>query len=93
MVQDQFKAMVSSLSLFRGTTYSAVIMSVYMPVLLCLTLRDEGLRKGNADVEDDSIKATFTASNYTDALKSFVAIVSPILASAIGSGWTVAFGG
>lgn len=93
VVQDQFKAMVSSLSLFRGTTYSAVILSVYLPVLLCLTLRAERLRKGNGDAEDDSIKATFAAANYTDALKSFVAIVSPILAGAVGSGWTVAFGG
>ena len=93
VVQDQFKAMVSSLSLFRGTTYSALILSVYLPVLLCLTLRTEKLRKGSGEVEKESIRSTIATANYTDALKSFVAIVSPILAGAVGSGWTVAFGG
>ena len=93
VVQDQFNAMVSSLSLFRGTTYSALILSVYLPVLLCLTLRTEALGKGDGDAEDDSIMAAVAVTNYTEALKSFVAIVSPILASAVGSRWTVFFGG
>ncbi len=93
VVQDQFNAMVSSLSLFRGTTYSALILSVYLPVLLCLALRTETLRKSEGDWDDDSIKENFGAVGYTDALKSFVAIVSPLLASAVGSSWTVVFGG
>ena len=84
--------MVSSLSLFRGTTYSALILSVYLPVLLCLALRAESLRKIEGEIEGETIKAAFASVSYTDALKSFVAIVSPLLASAVGSSWTVAFG-
>ena len=91
-VQDQFNAMVSSLSLFRGTTYSALILSVYLPVHLCIALRAETLRKSEGEIADNSKKITIASVSYVEALKSFVAIVSPLLASAVGSSWTGVFG-
>ena len=96
-VKEAYSGMVSAITLYVGVAYSIMILSVYLPVMLIFRARSEdyrarlmsdpgALRDAEAMVEPPRIA-------YLDAVKAVVAILSPILASAIGSfGQGVLFG-
>jgi len=82
--------LTGALTLFIGVCYSMLILSVYLPVLLILAARGEryGAALAAADlpeVADTPARFEIPAIGYIDGLKSMTAILSPILASAIGS--------
>ena len=88
----EFAGLVNAFSLFRGTTFSLLILSVYLPVHLGLAHRfdsfwDEVPR--DADMAKDESLARI---NYVDSLKAITAIVAPILMGVIGSSWSVSLG-
>lgn len=86
-----FTGMVNAFSLFRGTTYSLFILSVYLPVYLLLAGRLECFR----DEFDAGPLAKEVGSeriSYTEALKTVTAIVAPILMGVVGSTWSVTLG-
>ena len=63
-----------------------MILSCYLPVMLIHANRIAVLRTplGDAPAKDDK-GPNLPQLNYTTALKSMMAILSPILASAVGS--------
>ncbi|WP_298566812.1 hypothetical protein [uncultured Aliiroseovarius sp.] len=89
-VRSAHEGLVNSVSLFRGVTYSVLILSYYMPVSLILRLRIERFKSAVEQAGSPELAADIEGFNINqiaslDALKSTLAIVSPILASAIGS--------
>lgn len=76
--------MVSAVSLYIGVGYSVMILSCYLPVMLIHTLRLDRLR---ADLAHMPAAETPDLPEITPikSLNAIVAILSPILASAIGS--------
>ncbi len=81
---------VSSLSMFRGVTYTVLILSFYMPVSLILKVRIERFKQASASVGETTLGRKLEGFDIRriasmDAFKSMIAIASPILASAIGS--------
>ncbi len=90
--RQEFLGLVNAFSLFRGTMFSLLILSVYLPVYLVLAGRFEDLWDAvphDPDLkEDDSLKRI----TYTEALKTVTAIVAPILMGVIGSTWSVSLG-
>jgi hypothetical protein len=86
-----FLGMVNAFALFRGTTFSLLILSVYLPVHLLLAGRIECLREEHGE---PGLAAQDGADNfsYTEALKTVTAIVSPILMGVVGSAWNVTLG-
>ncbi len=82
--------LVQSISLFRGTSYSLLILSYYLPVSIILMLRIEVLHARAEDSKDKTIPDKIGGFGIdriasTDSLKAIIAILSPILAGAIGS--------
>lgn len=82
--------LVQSISLYRGTSYSLLILSYYLPVSIILMLRIEVLHAHAEDSKDAKAPEKITAFGIdriasVDALKAIIAILSPILAGAIGS--------
>lgn len=89
--------LVESVSLFRGASYSALIMSYYIPVSLLLMVRTNRFNAAAAQhggelakEEAETWKARiggFDVSKLAslDAMKAILAIVSPLLTSALGS--------
>ena len=81
---------INSLSMFRGVTYTVLILSYYMPVSLILRVRIERFKRAASEVGQDDLGAKLEGFNINriaslDAFKAILAIVSPILVSAIGS--------
>lgn len=90
--RQEFLDLVHAFSLFRGTTYSLLILSVYLPVYLVIAGRFEGLWEvvpGRPEFAEDEMLERIS---YTEALKTVTAIVAPILMGVIGSSWSVSFG-
>lgn len=82
--------LVQSISLYRGVSYTVLILSFYMPVSLIQMVRIErfhaaakvhGLDVDGQTVRDFDIERIGTL----DALKAILSILSPILAAALGS--------
>lgn len=76
--------LTDGISLFRGVSYSVLILSYYMPVSLILMVRinrciEAGIRDG-VPAENAGIDPIRTL----DALKTIIAILSPVIASAVG---------
>ncbi len=97
-----FVDLVGSLSLFVGVSYSLVILSFYMPVTLILATRINRLRhlmtkdgpriEAAPEVAEEPESEPPPQIDQFEALKAVIAIVSPILASAIGTfGNTILF--
>ncbi len=90
--RGEFMDMVNAFALFRGTTFSLLILSVYLPVNLALAIRFETFwREVPVDpalAEDETLERI----SYTEALKTVTAILAPILMGVIGSTWSVSFG-
>ncbi len=89
--RGQFWDMVGAFSIFRGTTYSLLILSVYLPVYLVLAVRVDAFRRISTE-EDLEEEQALERISYTEALKTITAIVAPILMSVIGSTWSVTLG-
>lgn len=86
-----FNALVDAFSLFRGTSFTLLILSVYLPVQLVLTMRLDDFRHGlpaEATIPDDAMPEP---GSYTAALKTITAILAPILISVIDTAWSVSF--
>ena len=77
-LQAIYGDLVSSLSLYIGTGFTLMILAAYLPVMLILRARTEEFGRDN--VPDASVPA----ATYTDSIRTVVAILSPILASAVG---------
>ena len=89
--RQAFTALVDAFSLFRGTSFTLLILSVYLPVQLVLTTRLDAFRRGlpaETGIADADMPAP---GSYTDALKTITAIVAPILVSVIDTAWSVSF--
>ncbi len=90
--RKEFTDLVNAFSLFRGTTFSLLILSVYLPVYLLLAGRFEALWSVVPEdpemKEDEDLKRI----SYTEALKTVTAILAPILMGVIGSTWSVSLG-
>lgn len=91
--------LVSALSIYRGVTYSILILSYYLPVSLILKVRidafhDAVATAGKPELAKDVAGFDIQRIATLDALKAIIAIVSPILTGAIGSfGGLAGFGG
>jgi hypothetical protein len=90
--RDQFLDLVNAFALYRGTTFTLLILSVYLPVVLVLAARFEDLWDAVPDDPELSKDSALERISYTDALKAVTAIVAPILMGVIGSTWSVSFG-
>ena len=76
--------LIGSITLYIGVGYSVMILSAYLPVMLIQTRRTEVLRiaiESGTFVDPPELPEV----DYINALKAILAIVSPILASAVGS--------
>ncbi|MDW4499622.1 hypothetical protein R5H30_16635 [Sulfitobacter sp. D35] len=88
--REEFRALVDSVSLFRGVSYSVLILSFYMPVSLILMVRIERFQTA---AEGKSIpEAARSIDGFDigrigsmDAFKAVLSIIAPIIASAVGS--------
>ncbi|RLJ58840.1 hypothetical protein BCF46_0978 [Litoreibacter meonggei] len=85
--------LVNAISLYRGVSYSVLILSYYMPVSLILMVRIERFHSAVAAHGNPSIGAEVMGFDINkiaslEAFKKIVAIVSPILASALGAAVT-----
>ncbi|MEM9583398.1 MAG: hypothetical protein AAGA08_09825 [Pseudomonadota bacterium] len=91
------QSLVDGVSLFRGVSYSALIMSFYIPVSLFLMVRTNrfnaaaaALGSGLKTEEAERLKLRIGGFDIErlaslDALKAVLAISSPIVTSALGS--------
>jgi hypothetical protein len=96
MMHDDYDALVQSVALFRGVSYSVLILSYYMPVSLLLLVRvrrfnDKLSLSGIKDVEQEAPRFELNRLASLEAMKTVVAILSPILISAVGSSWNISF--
>ncbi|MGF1549708.1 MAG: hypothetical protein ACFBQW_04150 [Sphingomonadaceae bacterium] len=74
----RFKAHADALVLFYGVSYSVLIASFYLPVLLLLTAR---LRASGADISDAGAQGL----SFPELMKVGAAIFAPMLTSMLGS--------
>ena len=89
-IRQSYIDLTGSLSLYVGVGYSVLILAGYLPVMMILTQRTERFRNQVASEPRASPDKAHTSYdvpdvNYLDAVKSIIAILSPILASAIGT--------
>ncbi|EPX79448.1 hypothetical protein [Litoreibacter arenae] len=85
--------LVNAISLYRGVSYSVLILSYYMPVSLILMVRIERFHKavaahGNPEIAEQVAGFDINRIASLEAFKKIIAIVSPILASALGAAVT-----
>lgn len=85
-----YRDLVQSISLYRGVSYTVLILSFYMPVSLIQMVRIErlhaaaarqGMEEAAVEVQGFDIERIGTL----DAFKAILSILSPIIASALGS--------
>lgn len=79
-----YNDLVGAVTLYVGVGYSVMILSCYLPVMLIHVRRAERLR-AQAGGAPEAEKLALPQLNYIKALNAVVAILSPIMASAIGS--------
>ncbi|MEM6636472.1 MAG: hypothetical protein AAF667_11330 [Pseudomonadota bacterium] len=89
---DAYGELVMSVALFRGIYFSVIILSFYLPTSLVLLkrIRDFNHALGKSDdAVTEPITEDFDLSHpgSAQALRSVLAIVSPILVGAVGSAW------
>jgi len=90
--RSAYVQLVGSVSLLVGVSYSLLILSYYMPVTLILARRIYEVRHDmtaeRSSVSEDAAQSGLPALpelGQLDGLKAVIAIISPILASAVGS--------
>lgn len=89
-LRAQHMGLVDAISLYRGVSYSVLILSFYMPVSLILMVRIEQFHEavaahGNPSVGENVMGFDINRIASLEAFKKIIAIVSPILASALGA--------
>lgn len=86
--------LVAAVSLYIGVGYSILIVSGYLPVILVHTLRVQRFAQRLAATGREADETVAVPQlRYVDGLNQLLAVLSPILASAIGSfGQGVLFG-
>lgn len=89
-IRSAHEQVVNSLSMFRGVTYTVLILSFYMPVSLLLKVRIDEFKRASTALGETELADTLRGFDINqiatmDAFKAIIAIASPILASAIGS--------
>lgn len=87
---DDYRDLVQAVSLYRGVSYTVLILSFYMPVSLVQMVRIERLhaaaeRHGMEEVAERVQGFDIERIGSLDAFKAILSILSPILASALGS--------
>ncbi|SFR46354.1 hypothetical protein [Litoreibacter janthinus] len=92
-LRDRHAGLVNAISLYRGVSYSVLILSYYMPVSLILMVRIDRFHKaveahGSPEIGSQVMGFDINRIASMDAFKKIIAIVSPILASALGAAVT-----
>lgn len=87
---SQYEALVDSISLYRGVSYTVLILSFYMPVSLIQMVRIERLHDAARaaklpQVVEDVKGFDIERVGSLDALKAILSILAPIIAGAVGS--------
>ncbi len=87
-LRQAYNDVVGGLTLFIGVGYTLLILSCFLPVMLIHSVRADrfGMAMAEAnlpEVEDD--RYGVPSLQYVDVLKSSIAVLSPILATAIGT--------
>lgn len=87
---QDYAQLVQSVSLYRGVSYSVLIMSFYMPVSLIQMVRierlhDAALGAGMEDVSAEVKGFDIERIGSLDAFKAILSVLSPIIAGAVGS--------
>ncbi len=85
--------LVNAISLYRGVSYSVLILSYYMPVSLILMVRIERFHRavtahGSPAIGTQVVGFDINRIASLEAFKKIIAIASPILASALGAAVT-----
>jgi hypothetical protein len=91
--QHRHAELVNAISLYRGVSYSVLILSYYMPVSLILMVRIEQFHRavaahGGPQIGTQVVGFDINRIASLEAFKKIIAIVSPILASALGAAVT-----
>ena len=86
----RFGALIDSVALFRGSSYSVLILSFYMPVSLLLMWRIERFDAARQATGTQAVVASVAGFDIErigtlDSFKAIVSIMAPVLASAVGS--------
>jgi hypothetical protein len=83
-----YRELVAALSLYSGVGYSVLIASVYLPVMLIQAGRTDKFKRRVAGMGQKAEGALEVPQlSYVEALNRLVAVLSPLLASAVGSVW------
>ena len=78
-LREAYTNLIGSLTIYMGTGFTLMILVTYLPIMLILRLRTEAAGRENVPDED------IPGATYNDGIKTIVAILAPILASALGS--------
>ena len=86
----QYQSLVQSISLYRGVSYTVLILSFYMPVSLIQMVRierfhDAAHREDMEVITEQAEALEIDKIQTLDALKAILSILAPILAAAVGS--------
>lgn len=91
-IRGAYLDLVASVSLLIAVSYSLLILSYYMPVTLLLALRIYEIRhapagetSGTGEAVSPRVVPALPEIGHLEGLKAVIAIISPILASAVGS--------
>ena len=89
-IRENYKTLANSLSFYFGVSYSVLILSYYLPTTLILAERGRRCRKARMILDKGSEEGPvafepIANTGPLEAIKVVFAIVSPLLASAIGS--------
>lgn len=83
-----YRELVGALALYSGVGYSVLIAAAYLPVMLVHARRVERFRRRAADLgQATEGPLDVPHLSYVEALNRLVAILAPLLASAVGSVW------
>ncbi len=92
-IRAEHAKLVQSISLYRGVSYSMLILSYYMPVSLILMLQieilhDDAAEKASSSLADALKRFEVNRIKPLEAIKAILAITSPILAAGFGQAVT-----
>lgn len=86
--RTSYRELVGALALYSGVGYSVLIAAAYLPVMLVLARRAETFKRRVAMTGRPTEGALEVPQlSYIEALNRLVAILAPLLASAVGSVW------
>jgi hypothetical protein len=90
VLRQSYMDLTGALALYVGVGYSVLILAGYLPVMLIIARRTERFRFSLVSEHQATAGKVLESLDvpevkYFDALKSIVAILSPILASSVGT--------